>query len=42
MLEVRSEDGRTHLIPFAERIVKKVDVENGEIVIKPPPGLLDI
>lgn len=42
LLEVKTEDGRTHLIPFAERIVKKVDVENGEIVIKPPPGLLDI
>lgn len=42
MLEVKSEDGRTHLIPFAERIVKKVDVESGEIVIKPPPGLLEI
>ena len=42
LLEVKTEDGRTHLIPFAERIVKKVDVENGEIVIKPTPGLLEI
>ncbi|HEX6558584.1 MAG TPA: ribosome maturation factor RimM [Longimicrobiales bacterium] len=42
MLEVKSEAGRIHLIPFAERIVKKVDAENGEIVIKPPPGLLEI
>ena len=42
MLEVRTEAGKIHLIPFAERIVKKVDVEHGEIVIKPPPGLLDL
>lgn len=42
MLEVKSDAGRIHLIPFAERIVKKVDTENGEIVIKPPPGLLEI
>ena len=42
LLEVKTEAGKVHLIPFAERIVKKVDVENGEIVIKPPPGLLDI
>lgn len=42
LLEVKGESGKTHLIPFAERIVKKVDVERGEIVIKPTPGLLDI
>jgi len=42
LLEVKTEAGKVHLIPFAERIVKKVDVAIGEIVIKPPPGLLDI
>jgi len=42
MLEVKSEAGRVHLIPFAERIVKKVDTESGQIVITPPPGLLEI
>jgi 16S rRNA processing protein RimM len=42
MLEVKSDEGKVHLIPFADRIVKKVDVENGQIVIKPTPGLLDI
>jgi ribosomal 30S subunit maturation factor RimM len=31
-----------HLIPFAERIVKQVDAEARQIVIKPPPGLLDL
>lgn len=42
LLEVKSEDGKLHLIPFAERIVKKVDVESGAIVIAPTPGLLEI
>ena len=42
LLEVKSEDGKVHLIPFSERIVRKVDVEAGRIVIKPPPGLLEL
>lgn len=42
LLEVRSGDGKLHLIPFAERIVKKLDVEGGRLVIKPPPGLLEL
>jgi 16S rRNA processing protein RimM len=42
LLEVKGEDGKLHLIPFSERIVRKVDVEAGRIVIKPPPGLLEL
>ena len=42
MLEVTSESGKVHLVPFADRIVKKVDVEAKQIVIAPPPGLLDV
>lgn len=42
MLEVRGEDGKLHLIPFSERIVKRVDVEARHIVIRPPPGLLEL
>lgn len=34
--------GRSHLIPFVERVVKEVDVEGGRIVIEPPPGLLEL
>ncbi len=34
--------GRSHLIPFVERIVEEVDVEGGRIVIRPPPGLLEL
>jgi 16S rRNA processing protein RimM len=42
LLEVKSSAGKIHLIPFAERIVKKVDADARQIVIKPPPGLLDL
>jgi 16S rRNA processing protein RimM len=42
LLEVKSADGKVHLIPFAERIVKEVDAQARQIVIKPPPGLLDL
>jgi 16S rRNA processing protein RimM len=42
LLEIKADDGRVHLVPFAERIVKQVDVSAGRIVIKPPPGLLDL
>ena len=42
LLEVKAADGKVHLIPFAERIVKQVDPEARQIVIKPPPGLLDL
>jgi 16S rRNA processing protein RimM len=42
LLEVKGEGGKIHLIPFAERIVKKVDPAARQIVIKPPPGLLDL
>ncbi len=42
LLEVKGSDGKVHLIPFAERIVKQVDAEARQIVIKPPPGLLDL
>jgi 16S rRNA processing protein RimM len=42
LLEVKGSGGRVHLIPFAERIVKQVDAEARQIVIKPPPGLLEL
>ena len=42
LLEVTSPSGKVHLIPFAERIVKQVDAAQREIVIKPPPGLLEL
>jgi len=42
LLEVKAEDGKVHLVPFSERIVRKVDVGARRIVIKPPPGLLEL
>jgi 16S rRNA processing protein RimM len=41
MLEVKGE-GRVHLIPFARRIVRMLDVEAGRLVIDPPEGLLEL
>jgi 16S rRNA processing protein RimM len=42
LLEVRRTNGGHVLIPFTERIVRKVDVESGTLTIKPPPGLLEV
>lgn len=42
LLEVQGAGGKLHLVPFAERIIKKVDPEARTVVIKPPPGLLDL
>ena len=40
LLEVRTEEG-TVLVPFLDRIVRKVDVVGRRLVIDPPDGLLD-
>lgn len=42
LLEVKGADGAVHLIPFARRIVKQLDVAGGRLVIDPPPGLLEL
>jgi len=42
LLEVEGAEKRLHLIPFAERIVREIDVDGGRMVIEPPAGLLDI
>jgi len=42
LLEVRRTAGGQVLIPFTERVVKKVDVDAGVMTIKPPPGLLEL
>ncbi|MBM7677913.1 ribosome maturation factor RimM [Gracilibacillus alcaliphilus] len=34
-------EGKQHLIPYIEDVVKQVDVENGEITIEPMEGLLN-
>jgi 16S rRNA processing protein RimM len=42
LLEVKSEAGKLHLIPFAERIVREVDISARKMVIDPPEGLLEL
>jgi 16S rRNA processing protein RimM len=42
LLEVKSDTGRLHLVPFAKRIVRQIDREGRRIVIEPPDGLLDL
>ena len=42
LLEVEDDAGKLRLVPFAERIVKEVDLDGGRVVIRPPPGLLEL
>lgn len=41
LLEVEG-DGKRHLVPFADSVVRQVDVESRRIVIEPPEGLLEM
>lgn len=40
LLEVKGD--RVRLVPLTGQVVKEVDLENGRLVIDPPPGLLDL
>jgi 16S rRNA processing protein RimM len=42
LLEVAGSGGKTHLIPFAARIVREVDRSGRRLVVEIPPGLLDL
>jgi 16S rRNA processing protein RimM len=42
LLQVRAEDGREILIPFARSICKRVDVASKTIGVELPEGLLDL
>ena len=42
LLEVKTTEGRELLIPFANSICTKIDLENKLIVVDPPEGLLDL
>ena len=41
VLDVVDPEGRSLLVPFTRAVVPVVDLENGRIVIDPPPGLLE-
>ena len=42
LLELRTTEGRTMLIPFVEAIVPEVHLQDGWLLLTPPPGLLDL
>ncbi len=42
LLVVERPGGRTALVPFVTALVPEVDVDDGRIVVDPPPGLLDL
>ena len=42
LLEVTTTDGRKLLIPFVEAIVPEVKLEDGWLLLTPPPGLLEL
>ena len=42
LLELKRPDGRTLLIPFVEAIVPEVHLDQGWLLLTPPPGLLEL
>ena len=42
LLELKTPDGRTLMVPFVEAIVPEVHLEHGWLLLTPPPGLLDL
>jgi len=42
LLEIKRPDGKILLIPFVESIVPEVHLDEGWLLLTPPPGLLDL
>ena len=42
LLELKRPDGRTLLVPFVEAIVPEVHLDQGWLLLTPPPGLLEL
>lgn len=42
LLEIKTPDGRTLMVPFVEAIVPEVHLNDGWLLITPPPGLLEL
>ena len=42
LLEITTTDGRKLLIPFVDAIVPEVQLEEGWLLLTPPPGLLEL
>ncbi|QNI72264.1 16S rRNA processing protein RimM [Synechococcus sp. NOUM97013] len=42
LLEIKTPDGRTLMVPFVEAIVPEVHLNDGWLLVTPPPGLLEL
>ena len=42
LLEVKLISGKCILVPFVKEIIPTIDLEEGFLIISPPPGLLDL
>ena len=42
LLEIKRPDGKILLVPFVEAIVPEVHLDEGWLLLTPPPGLLDL
>ncbi len=42
LLVVKLSQGGQAMVPFVEQLVPVIDLEQGLIVLDPPPGLLDL
>ena len=42
LLEITTSEGRKLLVPFVEAIVPEVQLEEGWLLLTPPPGLLEL
>ena len=42
LLEIKTPDGRTLMVPFVDAIVPEVHLKDGWLLLTPPPGLLEL
>ena len=42
LLEIELHSGKTVLVPFVEAIVPEVQLEEGWLLLTPPPGLMEL
>ena len=42
LLELKTPDGRTLMVPFVQAIVPKVYINEGWLLLTPPPGLIEL
>ena len=42
LLELKTPDGRTLMVPFVQAIVPEVYINEGWLLLTPPPGLIEL